>query len=134
MISRLLVRIFHYYYVPYVLNIEFETEYMNSLMIGTFIIDVFPLLISLSGTKLLISDGINVEYYWKKSKEESLSLSLSVIFIPVPIFISNYKISIILNMEIYAGIIIKLNLTGILVAYWYSTYYYISLNMRNLIC
>lgn len=37
-------------------------------------------------------------------------------------------------MEIYAGIIIKLNLTGILVAYWYSTYYYISLNMRNLIC
>lgn len=116
------------------LNIEFETEYMNSLMIGTFIIDVFPLLISLSGTKLLISDGINVEYYWKKSKEESLSLSLSVIFIPVPIFISNYKISIILNMEIYAGIIIKLNLTGILVAYWYSTYYYISLNMRNLIC
>lgn len=39
------------------LNIEYETEYMNSLMIGTFIIDVFPLLISLSGTKLLISDG-----------------------------------------------------------------------------
>lgn len=111
------------------LNTAFETEYMNSLMIGTFIIDVFPLLISLSATKLLISDGINAGYYWKiqwkekKSKEErvidspSLFLSL-VIFIPVPIFISNYKISIILNMEIYPGIIIKLNLTGILVAYW----------------
>lgn len=94
------------------LNIEFETEYMNSLMIGTFIIDVFPLLISLSGTKLLISDGeLTWKYYWKipsekrkKSKEEyriSLSLSLSVISISVPIFISNYKISIILNMEIH---------------------------------
>lgn len=74
----------------------------------------------------------------KSQRKNALSilppfLSL-VIFIPVPIFISNYKISIILNMEIYAGIIIKLNLTGILVAYWYSTYYYISLNMRNLIC